>query len=86
MKIVFDPVKNEINIRKHGFSLADAEKMDMRKVLEDKRFDYGEVRYRAWGYIEGEACLFAFTITNAEIRAISLRHAHGKEMRKYAKK
>lgn len=85
MKIVFDPAKNEINVNKHGFSLADAVKMDMRTVIEDERVDYGEIRYRAWGYIEGEACSLAFTVTKEGVRAISLRHVHNKEMRKYVK-
>lgn len=85
MKIVFDEEKNLKNIDKHGFSLIEAEKMDIRLVLEDERFDYGETRYRAWGYIGKTPCALAFTITKEGLRPISLRHAHEKEMRKYVK-
>ncbi len=86
MKIIFDPTKNKTNLTKHGLSLADAAKMDIREVIEDTRIDYGEMRYRAWGYIGEKPCSLVFTITKEGIRAISLRRAHEKEIKKYVKK
>jgi uncharacterized protein len=53
MEIEFDPVKEETNIAKHGVSLLAAERFDWDTalVVEDDRFDYGEMRFYAIGYI-----------------------------------
>jgi uncharacterized protein len=84
MEIDFDPAKNEINISKHGISLARAADLEIRAVIEDTRLDYGEVRYRAFGFIEGAAYCLAFAVRGDAIRAISLRRAHSREMKRYA--
>jgi uncharacterized DUF497 family protein len=55
-------------------------------VVHDDRFDYGEPRYRAYGFIDGVAHCLAFTIRDGQYRPISLRRAHAKEMRRYAQK
>jgi uncharacterized DUF497 family protein len=49
----------------------------------DDRYDYGEVRYRAYGFIDGVAYCLAFTTRNGQVRPISLRRAHAKEMRRH---
>jgi uncharacterized protein len=49
----------------------------------DDRYDYGEVRYRAYGYIDGVAYCSAFTSRNGKVRPISLRRVHTKEMKRY---
>jgi len=49
----------------------------------DDRYDYGEIRYRAYGYIDGAAYCLTFTSRNELVRPISLRRAHAKEMRRY---
>jgi uncharacterized DUF497 family protein len=54
--------------------------------MVDDRFDYGETRYRAWGHIDGIAYYLAFTFRDGEMRPISLRRAHAKEMKRYVKK
>lgn len=54
--------------------------------LVDGRSEYGEVRYRAWGLIDGRAHCLAFTDRDGRIRAISLRRAHQKEMRRHVPK
>jgi uncharacterized DUF497 family protein len=82
--IEFDPAKNESNIAKHGVSLERASDMEIISFLEDGRHDYGEVRYHAWGLIDGKAHCLVFTRRGANIRAISLRRAHKKEMQRYA--
>jgi uncharacterized DUF497 family protein len=80
MQIEFDPAKDAINIAKHGISLASAVDLDILAFIEDDRTDYGEVRYRAWGLIDGKAYCLAFTDRTDSLRAISLRRAHKKEM------
>ena len=84
MQIEFDPEKDEINIAKHGVSLARAVDLDMLAVKQDERFDYGEMRFRAWGLIDGLAYCLAFTARDDRVRAISLRRVHEKEMKRHA--
>uniref|UniRef100_Q07NE7 BrnT family toxin n=1 Tax=Rhodopseudomonas palustris (strain BisA53) TaxID=316055 RepID=Q07NE7_RHOP5 len=55
----------------------------MKVTFKDDRRDYGEVRYRSYGYIDGVAYCFVFADRNGRVRPISLRRAHLKEMRRY---
>jgi Uncharacterized protein conserved in bacteria len=83
--IVFDPDKDAANLAKHGVSLARAGDMVLEEavVIVDGRRDYGESRFRAFGFIDGQAHCLVFTIREDRIRAISLRRAHLKEMKRY---
>jgi uncharacterized protein len=42
-----------------------------------------ETRFRAFGRIEGKGHAVAFTMRGDEMRLISFRRAHEKEMRRY---
>ena len=84
MDIEFDPAKDQANIAKHGISLARAAELEILTFVEDDRNAYGEVRYRAWGWLEGKYYYLAFTSRNGMVRAISLRRAHQKEVDRYA--
>ena len=86
MAKLFDEAKDAANIANHQISLARAFEMEIVSFLEDDRFDYGEVRYRAWGYIDGEAYFLAYTLRDGKVRPISLRRAHAKEMKRHAPK
>lgn len=83
--IVFDPDKDAANIAKHGVSLAWAADMVLEEavVLPDDRRDYGEPRFRAFGFIDTVAHCLVFTVRHDRIRAISLRRAHLKEMKRH---
>ena len=86
MDIAFDPNKDAVNISKHGISLSEAVEFDLATavVTLDDRFDYGEVRYRAFAYVDGEGRCLAFTMTDSTtIRVISFRRARQKEMKRY---
>lgn len=83
MEIEFDSAKDEANIAKHGVSLSRAADLEILVFIEDDRATYGEVRYRAWGLIDGTAYCLAFTLRDNRVRAISLRRAHSKEMKRY---
>jgi uncharacterized DUF497 family protein len=85
MDITFDPAKNAANIAKHGLSLAEAAEFEMATavVSVDTRYDYGETRYRAFGRVDGEARCLAFTVRDDDVRVISYRRAHEKEMRRH---
>lgn len=88
VRIVFDAAKDATNLDKHGLSRADAATFDLRGavVVVDDRFDYGEQRYRAFGRIDGLAYCLVFVLHDPEIRVISFRRAHDKEMRRYEHK
>ena len=79
----FDPAKEAINLSKHGVSLARSVDLDIAVAFVDDRYDYGEVRYRAYGYIDGVAYCLALTSRNGKVRPISLRRVHTKEMKRY---
>jgi uncharacterized DUF497 family protein len=79
----FDPAKEAINLAKHGVSLARWVDLDMKKTLVDDRRDYGEIRYRAYGFIDGIPYCLTFTNRNERVRPISLRRMHAKELRRY---
>jgi uncharacterized DUF497 family protein len=79
----FDPAKEAINLSKHGVSLARWVDLDIAVAFVDDRYDYGEVRYRAYGYIDGVAYCLAFTNRDGKVRPISLRRVHTKEMKRY---
>ena len=67
----FDPAKEAINLAKHGVSLARWVDLDMKKTVVDDRRDYGEIRYRAYGFIEGVAYCLTFTDRDGQVRPIT---------------
>lgn len=87
MDIEFDPAKDAANRVKHGLSLAQAAEFEMTSAIVevDARRDYGEVRYRAFGRIEGVGHCLVFTPKGRTVRVISFRRAHEKEMRRYGR-
>ncbi len=86
MDIEFDPAKDAANFAKHGLSLAEAAGFDFTTavVTIDDRFDYGESRFRAFAYADGQGRCLVFTAIDATtIRAISYRRARAKEMQRH---
>lgn len=85
MKIEFDPAKDLINREKHGISLAAAADLDLDSamVIEDRRIDYGETRFIAYGPISGRLHVLWFTMRGDRLRAIGLRRANRRERSKY---
>jgi uncharacterized protein len=79
----FDPNKDAINVAKHGISLSRWVDLDIKTTLIDDRKDYGEIRYRAYGYIDGDAYCLVFTGRDSRVRPIGLRRAHAKEMQRH---
>jgi uncharacterized DUF497 family protein len=79
----FDPSKDAINQAKHGISLARWVDLEIRSIVAVEPVDYGEPRYRAYGYIDSVAYCLVFTTRNERYRPISLRRAHAKEMKRY---
>lgn len=80
MALEFDPEKDAGNIAKHGISLARADALEVLVRVEDGRFT--ERRFRAYGLIDGALYCLAYTVRGDAVRAISLRRAHWKELRR----
>ena len=85
MSIDFDPAEDAVNRAKHGLALDRAIELDLRTavVQPDQRRDYGEPRWRAYGMLEARLHMLAFTVRDGRMRAISLRRANAREMKRY---
>lgn len=85
MEIEFDPEKDSANRGKHGLHLADAAGIDWATaaIIPDGRQSYGDVRYRAYGWMEGRLHMLAFTMRGDVVRAISFRKANSREVKRY---
>jgi uncharacterized DUF497 family protein len=86
MTFEWDEPKNRTNIRKHGYSLSEAEEMFHRVLLvrPDVREEYGESRWIGIGMIRDRVAFVAFVERpNDTIRIISLRKANHEERQEY---
>ena len=85
--IEWDRAKNEANFAKHGLWFEGFEGFDTEPVvLVDVRGDYGEERFRAFGRIDGVPHSIAYTTRGDNLRLISFRRAHEKEVARYEQK
>lgn len=86
MAIAFDPRKDVANKKKHGISLSRAEDFDFEAAvfIIDDRMDYGELRIRAIGFLDGRLHALVFAQNGDAVRAISLRKATRHEQNEYA--
>lgn len=85
MKLEFDGDKDRANLRKHGISLQAAAEIDLlaAQIIPDDRRDYGEARFRAYGWVGDRLHMLAFTMRGDVVRAISLRKANERERKRY---
>ena len=86
MRFTFDPAKQSSSIKKHGYDLADVQKLiESRRTLtfEDNRFDYGEARFVTMGLLSDVVVVIVTTETESEIRVISMRKADKHEQKIY---
>jgi len=66
----FDPAKEAINLAKHRISLTRWVDLDMKITFVDSRRDYGEIRYRGYGYIDGPLTVLCLpTVTDGCVRS-----------------
>ena len=85
MRFEFDPAKSAKNERERGLPFAAAALLfDCPRVeWEDRRKDYGEIRFNTLGEIEGRTFCASFTRRGEAIRIISFRKANARETRRY---
>lgn len=87
MVVEFDPEKSAKNLLQRGIGFERIEDMNFETAIsvEDTRTNYGEVRLRVLGYIDGKLHAAVITPRGKRIRVISLRRANRREERAYAK-
>ena len=85
MKVTFDPKKNADNIRERQLSFDEVSKLEWLNavILEDVRKDYGEHRYRVFGYIDERLYAVVFTPREDAVHVISFRKANIREVKRY---
>ena len=73
MGFEWDEKKRRTNLRDHGVDFRDAALIFESPVIEaeDTRRDYGEVRIRALGHVEGEFYIVTYTWRGTNRRIIS---------------
>jgi Uncharacterized protein conserved in bacteria len=81
----WDNAKDAANRLKHGVGFDRAEAFDWPNAVieEDERYEYGERRFRAFGYIDDRPYCVVFSPRGKTIRIISMRPMHLKEARRY---
>lgn len=87
MEISYDPAKNVRNIQLRDLPFGRAAEFDFATAIfdVDNRFNYGEVRYTAIGYLEQRLHVLCFLDIAQGIRVISFRKANKREVLKYEK-
>ena len=87
MKYTFDPLKDKINLTKHGLSLSQAEWLAWDEALSwiDLRQDYGEVRMIALVPMKQRLYYVVYVNKKVNRRIISLRKANNREIYRYEK-
>lgn len=85
MRITFDPKKNTDNIRDRQLTFDYVAELEWSSavVLEDVRKDYGERRFRVFGYIEDRLYAVVFTPRDDAVHVISFRKANSREVKRY---
>ena len=85
MNISYDPAKNERNIRERGLPFDLLSEMDWSRavIIEDTRKDYGERRFRVFGYIGDRLFAAVFTPRPDAVHVISFRKANQREVKRH---
>ena len=86
MRVIFDPAKNERNIRVRGLSFERGVDFSFESALFaiDGRKEYNETRVIAIGMLGDRVHVLCFTETIDGIRVISFRKANDREVKRYA--
>ncbi|WP_156842249.1 BrnT family toxin [Novosphingobium aquimarinum] len=85
IKVTYDPAKRAKILEERGLDLADAVLVfkDLHMQIEDDRKDYGETRYRVFGFLRGRRVSLVWTPRNGSRRIITMRYAHEQEHEAY---
>jgi uncharacterized protein len=77
MRLEWDEAKRLANFEKHGLDFADAAIVlsSLGFEIEDARADYGEPRFRYFGFLRGFVVLVVYSLRQDVYRIISMRKA-----------
>lgn len=87
MEFAWHEPKRAGNVRKHGVDFVDVFEAfgDRRRlVMEDHRFDYGEIRLNMLARIGGRVFHITYTERGDVVWLISARRANARERARYA--
>jgi uncharacterized DUF497 family protein len=81
----WDEAKRKANFSKHGVDFAAVEFFVWEEalVIEDRRIDYGEPRFLAFGPIGERLHCVTFSVRGENVQMISLRKANSREVKRY---
>jgi uncharacterized protein len=82
VRITYDPAKRDWTLKERGLDFEDAAEVFAGRVVNvpDTRNDYGEDRYRTYGFLRGRMVVVVWTPRGEdERRIISMRKANEKE-------
>lgn len=81
MEIEYDEAKRLKILEERGLDIAESGLVFEGEYveIEDDRKDYGEKRYRVWGFLHGQRVSLVWTPRDKIRRIITLRHAHEEE-------
>ena len=79
--IEYDEAKRLRILEERGLDIAESGLVfrDNYVELADDRKDYGEPRFRVWGYLHGRRVSLVWTPRDEKRRIITMRHAHEQE-------
>jgi uncharacterized protein len=82
----WDERKRIENLEKHGIDFVTARSFDWTTaaILEDRRRDYGEPRFLAYGLVDGRVHVMVYTRRKDTRRIISFRKANRREQAAHA--
>ena len=85
MGLSFDPAKRDRTLRQRGLDFAEVETIFERPVFtfEDKRRDYGEVRWITYGLLGERLVAVIWTQRGEDRHVISLRKCNDREKARY---
>lgn len=86
MKFEWDDTKSDACLAQRGFDFAYIVRafLDRDRIVDqDRRWNYGEDRYRLLGAIEGRLFVVIYTMRGAVVRIVSARKANAREVREY---
>lgn len=58
MELEWDGEKRQRNLSERGLDFADVALFEFATAIteQDRRRDYGEIRFNSWGYLDGVFC------------------------------
>jgi uncharacterized DUF497 family protein len=85
VELEWDEEKRQDTLRERRLDFADVVFIDQASLVseQDRRHDYGEVRFSSFAYLHGRLINFCWTPRAGRIRIISMRKANDRERKKY---